>query len=180
MRKVEEYVTIAIPKKIVDKCLEKGLDLEEFIINVLIEKLNLNIDEVLELRIKRAEKYLEEAKEYLAKGDSVQASEKLYKSVEECIKALAEYFKIPEAEKAKNLGRWFTWLLDKACRRVVKILNEYRVKNVWDSAYSLHVWGFHEAKLDIDDVRLDLPHIEWLLEYTRNIISKNKYRNNAS
>ena len=106
-------VLIRIPKNLFEKAYEKGIDIEELIINILVEKLHLNPEEIAIARIELAEKYLEEAKNYLEKGDPVQASEKLYKVVEECIKALAEYLKIPEAEKAKSFGRWFTWLLEK-------------------------------------------------------------------
>ncbi len=51
------------------------------------------------------EEIITKGKEYLAKGDAVQASEKLYKGVEECIKLLAEKHKLPEFEKAKEKGR---------------------------------------------------------------------------
>jgi hypothetical protein len=30
----------------------------------------------------------------------------------------------------------------------------------WDAANYLHVWGFHEAKLDVEDVKKRLPRIE--------------------
>ncbi|MBP1448969.1 MAG: hypothetical protein JZD41_02980, partial [Thermoproteus sp.] len=40
-------------------------------------------------RLELAEKLLEEGLELVRRGDSVQASEKLYKAAEECIKAMA-------------------------------------------------------------------------------------------
>ena len=46
------------------------------------------------------------------------------------------------------------------------------MRSVWNVAYSIHAWGFHDAKLDVDDVKMDLPNIEWLLEYTKQIIKK--------
>jgi len=55
-----------------------------------------------------AERYLKETREYIAKGDAIQASEKMYKVVEECIKALAETLDTPETQEARKNGRWFT------------------------------------------------------------------------
>jgi len=49
-------------------------------------------------------------------------------------------------------------------------VSEPRVKSAWDAAYSLHVWGFHEAKLAAEDVELDLPQVEWLLEYVEKLV----------
>ncbi|MEM2753518.1 MAG: PaREP1 family protein, partial [Nitrososphaerota archaeon] len=37
---------------------------------------------------------LSESEVYISKGDAVQASEKLYKAAEECIKLLAKHFKL--------------------------------------------------------------------------------------
>jgi hypothetical protein len=59
----------------------------------------------LEARIVLAERYLEETREYIAKGDAIQASKKIYKVVEECIKALAEALNTPEAQEARRNGR---------------------------------------------------------------------------
>ncbi|NPB01057.1 MAG: superfamily I DNA and RNA helicase and helicaseubunit [Crenarchaeota archaeon] len=163
-------IIIYVPRSLYEKAREKGIDVQDLVISILREKLGLDPRDVAEAHVELAERYLEEAKQYLEKGDPVQASEKLYKVVEECIKALAESLDVPEAGKAREFGRWFAWLLDKAARRISKILNEEKIFATWTRAYDLHVWGFHEAKLDIEDVRLDLPYVEWLLEYTRKII----------
>jgi HEPN domain-containing protein len=151
-------ISVTVPKKIIDKAKE----------------LKLDPSEEAEARLELAEKYLDEAKKYMEKGDAVQASEKLYKAVEECIKALAQKLNVPEVVKAREHGRWFTWLLDKAARSVAKVLNEYRIKSAWDAAYSLHVWGFHEAKLSIEDVKMDVPQIEWILKYTERLVKEKK------
>jgi len=55
-------------------------------------------------------------------------------------------------------------------RYVFRGVSEPRVKSAWDAAYSLHVWGFHEAKLAAEDVELDLPQVEWLLEYVEKLV----------
>jgi Archaeal PaREP1/PaREP8 family. len=49
------------------------------------------------------------------------------------------------------------------------------VEFTWSVAYDLHVWGLHEAKYTINDVKGDLNHVQWLLEFTRSaILRKNK------
>jgi len=36
----------------------------------------------------------------------------------------------------------------------------------WDAANHLHVWGFHEAKLEVEDVKARIPLIRRLIELT--------------
>lgn len=164
-----DYVTITVPKELADKALEKGVDLEELIITTLIEKLGLDPSEVVRLRIELAEKSLNEAKGYIGKGDAVQASEKLYKAVEECIKALAEKYRIPEREEAYREGRWWTRLLSRAAKTLSRKLNQPIIDIAWSKAYDLHTWGFHEASLEIKHVEIDVPYIEQLLEKTKQL-----------
>ena len=40
----------------------------------------------------------------------------------------------------------------------------------WDRAWALHVWGFHEAKFDSEDVRARLPDIEKMVLEARRIV----------
>jgi len=121
----------------------------------------------LEARVELAGKYLAEAKEYLAKGDAVQASEKLYKAVEECIKALAQRYDTPEHREAAREGRWWAQLLGKAARRLARELNEPRITDAWSRAFDIRVWGFHEAKYTVEDVKEDVGYVEWLLNYVK-------------
>jgi len=78
--------------------------------------------EEVEAWLELAEWFLSEAKSYLQRGDVVQASEKLYNVAEECVKVLAQVLNLPEAAKARELGGWFTWLVDKAVRRASRAL----------------------------------------------------------
>ena len=119
---------------------------------------------------KVVEKYLEEAKKYIAKGDAVRASEKLYKVVEECVKALTEVLRVGEAVEAKSKGRWFTWLLGSAARSVVEKLGEPKVVEAWAIAYDVHVWGSHEAKYSADKTAWGLKYVERLLEVARRVV----------
>ncbi len=161
-----------VPRRIVKEIERRGLCVEDVLVEVLAEKFNLDSQSVAEVRLELAEKYLEEARSYVERGDAVQASEKLYKVVEECVKALAELLNLPEVEKAKRLGRWFTWLLGSASSRASKVLGEPRIEFVWGIAYDLHVWGFHEVKYGIDVVEMRFPHIEWLLRYTKEKVKE--------
>jgi hypothetical protein len=137
----------------------------DLVISALGEEVDPRV--ALEARVELAEKYLAEAKEYLAKGDAVQASEKLYKVVEECIKALAQRYDTPEHREAVKEGRWWAQLLGKAARRLARELSEPRIEYAWAVAYDVHVWGFHEAKYTPEDVKGDIEHMEWLLNYVK-------------
>jgi len=117
-------------------------------------------------RVKLIERLVDEAASYLEKGDAIQSSEKLYKSAEECIKVLAERFSLEEVKAAEERGRWTVTLLEKAVGKLVNKLST-DVELGWDAANYLHIWGFHEAKLDAEDVRRRLPIIERLIELTR-------------
>ncbi|WP_243665831.1 PaREP1 family protein [Vulcanisaeta sp. JCM 16159] len=39
-------------------------------------------------------------------------------------------------------------------------------------AYDLHVRGFHEGKYGIDQVRVDLPLVEWFVNYTGQLVAR--------
>jgi len=41
----------------------------------------------------------------------------------------------------------------------------------WDTAWALHVWGFHEAKFDSEAVKIRLPYIEKIVEEAKKIVS---------
>ena len=110
------------------------------------------------------------AEAFLDKGDTVQASEKLYKAVEEAIKALAEHFGLPEFKEAEAKGRWTTTLLDRAVNRLCVLLKEPQILGWWDTAWYLHVEGFHEARLDVDRVKMRLPYVERMLDLAKSRI----------
>ena len=110
-----------------------------------------------------ARRLLAEAEECLAKGDAVQSSEKLYKAAEECIKALAERLNLKEVKEAEEKGRWTVTLLEKAVGKLVDKLG-MDVELGWAEANYLHVWGFHETKLDVEDVKRRIPIIRRLVD----------------
>ncbi len=165
---------VPIPKKLLEEALRKGIDIEEVVLKSIAEAAGLDPSEVAIARIEIAERALNEAKEYLDKGDAVQASEKLYKAVEECIKALAEKLKVPQLEEVKKRGKWDTWLLGKASREIAERLGDDRVRLAWKDAYDIHVWGFHEAKYGVEDVKAALPLAQWLLNCAKKVLGVEK------
>jgi hypothetical protein len=114
-------------------------------------------------------RYLEEG-EVLIDRDPVQASEKLYKAAEEVVKALTTHFNISEVLNTVNSrGRWTVTDLEKAVRVIARKIGSWFV-DAWDAANYLHVWGFHEAKLESDDIRIRLPHIERMVSEAQKLV----------
>jgi len=167
-----DVVYVPIPRRLLNEASKRGVDVYEFVLKALADTLQLDPDEVAKARVELAEKFLDEARECLARGDAVQASEKLYKVVEECIKALAETYRTPEVSGARKEGRWWTKLLSRAAKTLSRKLNEPLIDVAWSKAYDLHVWGFHEASLDVEHVEIDLPYVEKLLEKTRSLVKQ--------
>jgi hypothetical protein len=164
--------SVYVPERLIKEIERRGFNLMDLIISTLGKNIDFKI--VVEARIELAEKYFAEAKECVAKGDPVQASEKMYKVVEECIKALAQHYSMPEHEVAVKEGRWWTQLLGKAARGLSRTLNEPRITDVWARAYDIHLWGFHESKYTIEDIKEDIKHIDWLLNYVKQKVASNQ------
>jgi len=167
---MDEHYTVTIPRKIAELVRERGLDPETVIVDALIEALKVDLDEEAALRVEVAEHFFEEAEKYIEIGDTAQASEKLYKVAEECIKALAQRYRVPELGEAAKRGRWDTLILGKMATKLAQQLGDERIRTAWAYAYEIHVWGFHEAKYGIDIVKQTLPYVEWLLQYTKKIV----------
>jgi len=115
---------------------------------------------------------MNEAKTYIEKEDLVQASEKLYKITEECIKTLAQLLQTPEYKKAIELNKWSILLLDEAAVTLSEKLNEFRIRDAWTHAYFLHVEGVHEARINIKAIKIRKPIIEWLLKYVEKLVKE--------
>ena len=110
------------------------------------------------------ERYLDEGRKYVEQGDPVQASEKLYKAAEEAVKLLAKRFALPECEGAESRGGWTATLLFSAVRGLSEKVNP-QVANWWHAAWLLHVEGFHEARLSIEEVGFRVKFIEELVRF---------------
>ena len=111
---------------------------------------------------------LTRANKSIKEKDPIQASEKIYKSVEECIKILAILGELPEYKKAKVEGRWWSKLLEKAAVKLAEKYKEKKIFEAWAVAFNLHIWGYHECALNIKEVKYHLPCAKWLLEFTEN------------
>ncbi|BCU67810.1 superfamily I DNA and RNA helicase and helicase subunit [Sulfolobales archaeon HS-7] len=153
-------------EELIRRAEEKGIDVEGLLISALSNKDPQN---EIKLRLELAEKYMKSAEEYLKQGDPVQASEKAYKVAEEVVKALAEKFDLPEYQQAIKEGRWYTYLLAKASNALAIKLGKWALDG-WDSGYVIHVWGFHEAKLTVDDITSYVERVREMLEESKKIL----------
>lgn len=125
----------------------------------------------LDARIEELRKRFKEAIEYLQKDDPVQAAEKLYKVAEDTIKILSEINRVPEYEKARQEGTWWTKLLDKAARRLRDIYGE-ELLDAWNTAYRFHQKGFHEEQLTVEEIEEEAYKIEDLLKTVEKEVKK--------
>jgi hypothetical protein len=97
----------------------------------------------------------------------VRASEKLYKASEEAVKELARKFDLPEYKEAEEKGRWTTPLLFSAVRSLRGKVNP-DIIHWWAQAWVLHVEGFHEARLNIEEVKAKVEFVEKLVELSKS------------
>lgn len=163
-------VSVAIPRRLYELALKRGIDVESRVVELLLREANLDPGERASVRLELAERCLKEAEEALARGDTVQSSEKLYKAAEECVKAMAEALRLEEAEEAWRRGRWTLSILDSAARKLADRVSG-RVYDDWDHAYFLHVEGFHEARLDRGQVEARLRYVAELVEIARKVLA---------
>jgi hypothetical protein len=160
---------ILMPKKFLEELERRGLTLEDALLDALSKVLNLDPEIIAESRLELAEKYLSEGKD-LVDRDPVQASEKLYKAAEECVKALAIHLKIEDVLKSvEKRGRWTSTDLERAVKEISKRAGKQFLIS-WGEASYLHVWGFHEAKLDSESVKVRVEYIESMVEETKRLL----------
>jgi hypothetical protein len=51
-------------------------------------------------------------------------------------------------------------------------MNEPKIAETWAIAYDIHVWGFHEAKYTIDEIKGSIDYVKWLIEYSKHVFSQ--------
>jgi hypothetical protein len=152
-------VIVSVPRRLVEELEKRGMDVETSVVDLLMKVLNLDPEVSVDVHLELALKYLEEGKSLVDK-DPVQASEKLYKAAEEVVKALATYFNLSDIlEDVAKSGRWSVTRLWRSVLRISDKLGEWFMHS-WNSAWVLHVWGFHEAKFGPEDVKKLLPYVE--------------------
>ena len=164
-------MSISIPRKLFDEIVKKGINIESYIIDLLTKMFNLDPIVSVESHLELSMKYLDEGRSLIDK-DPIQASEKLYKAAEEVVKALTIYFNLSDIiEKVNERKMWTVTELDKASRLISEKLRKW-FRSSWDTAWALHVWGFHEAKLDSESVRDRLPDIEKMVMEAQKVVKR--------
>ena len=63
-------------------------------------------------------------------------------------------------------GRWYTYYLSS-----VASMRDWSRRG-WSSAYVLHVWGFHENKLDVNTVREYIKDVEEMITKAKEELLK--------
>ena len=163
-------VSVGIPRRLYEEAVRRGIDVESRIIELLAKDLGLDPKDEAPLHLELAERFMSEGMELLRRGDTIQASEKLYKAVEECIKALACLEGLEECRRARDEGGWRTKLLSRAARKLSLRLGEGLILEAWSQGYDLHVHGFHEHGLGVEEVRESLPVVERFVNYVENVL----------
>jgi hypothetical protein len=124
----------------------------------------LDPEAVAEAHLELAARFLAEGKA-LTDGDPVQVSEKLYKAAEEAVKALAIHLNLSEVLRQVE-GQAD---LEKAELKSSERLGGW-VRQSWDAAWVLHVWGFPEARQDAEDIKARVPDVERLVEGAQRVL----------
>jgi hypothetical protein len=162
-------LTLYIPSKLVEEARRRGFDVESLAVELLVRTLNLDPQIAVEAHLELSHRYLGEGKA-LVNRDPVQASEKLYKAAEEAVKALVIFYNLQEIlSRVEGRGRWVVSDLEKAVEAISERLGGWFLQS-WDNAWALHVWGFHEAKLDSKAVEMRLPYVERMVLEAERII----------
>lgn len=170
-----------------DRLVSWSVELAEVLNNcmsVLDSKLMEEIDPESETKeyLEDAEYFYQEAERLIKTAEQidgrsrrlyiVQACEKLYKTVENCVKALAARYGLRSViqrprEAVHELSQRLKEESSELCQRLGDL-----VINVWDTAYFLHVQGFHEMKLKIEAVKARLPKIEQFFKTAKDLVEK--------
>jgi hypothetical protein len=160
-------LTLYVPSKLVEEARRRGFDVESLVVDLLVRTLNLDPRVAGEAHLELSHRYLGEGRALVDK-DPVQASGKLYKAAEEAVKALAIFYNLQDV-LAGEKGRWTVSYLEKAVEAISERLGGW-FGEAWDRAWALHVWGFHEAKLDSKAVEIRLPYVERMVLEAEKII----------
>ena len=108
--------------------------------------------------------FVDEGKRYIELGNSIQASEKLYKAAEEAVKSLAQIYADGVWKEVERKGRWTSPLLFEAVLQIAKNLKMKEMRRYWDTAWTLHVEGFHEGRLSVEYIKEAVEDIEDLVK----------------
>jgi hypothetical protein len=164
-----EALALYLPERLVEEARRRGFDIESLVVDLLVRTLNLDPQTACEAHLELSLRYLDEGRA-LVDRDPIQASEKLYKAAEEAVKALAIFYNLQDVlSGVEGKGRWTVSYLEKAVEAISERLGGWFLQS-WDNAWALHVWGFHEAKLDSKAVEIRLPYIERMVLEAERIV----------
>ncbi|NON63151.1 PaREP1 family protein [Acidianus sp. RZ1] len=116
------------------------------------------------------QKLLKEIKEELSTSDPIQASEKLYKVAEECVKTLAIKYNVKikvrkdQYVDASLIESWSSYMLFQAVEKLSNILGK-DLEEGWNTAWELHLRGFHENELTTDEILDRIVDVQKLLAF---------------
>jgi len=116
------------------------------------------------MEISSIKEFLNEGKSYIELGNSIQASEKLYKAAEEAVKSLCRAHANGVWKEVAEEGRWTSPLLFKGVMEIARSLKNEEIRRYWAVAWTLHVEGFHEGRLSIEYVKEQAKDIEELVK----------------
>jgi hypothetical protein len=134
-------MSLIVPSKIERKLKEeaerKGASEEELVLKILSKALDepLDPDELVEVHLKLLDKYMNEAEDFLKKGDYVQASKKVWKAAAQAVKALAAKDG-REIRSHRELQEYAASIIEK----------DAELRKGWSAAGELHR-NFYEAWL---------------------------------
>jgi len=140
----------------------EGKTIEELISEAVFNRLNIVDPEAkVELHLKLCEKYLHEAKDFLANKDYVQASEKAWGAASQMVKALAAK---EDRELRSHAALWD--YVDELAER----LQDLELRHQWRTANALHR-NFYESWMPPREVELSVKDITSFLEKLRKAAS---------
>jgi hypothetical protein len=155
-----------LPKKIEKRLKEEsertGASEEELIVETLSKTLEepLDPETKVEIHLKLSEKYMNEAEEFLRKGDLVQASEKAWGAASQIVKALA-------AKEGRELRSHRE--LHKEVTKIARGTKDEEIRSLWQSAGMLHQ-NFYENWLPSEMVEGNIEDVKKLVEKLRQLL----------
>lgn len=151
-----------IKKKLGKECEKTGMSIEEPALEALYKGLNEKIDpsDKAEAYMNLSEKYLRDADDLLAKGDYIQASEKLWGSAALMVKAVAA----SRGSTISSHGELFSFV-----RRLGEEEDEPELRRLFSVANTLHQ-NFYENWLHEDVIKEYSEDIKQLITELKKLI----------
>jgi hypothetical protein len=151
-----------IKKKLGKECEKTGMSIEELALEALYKGLNEKIDpsDKAEAYMNLSEKYLRDADDLLAKGDYIQASEKLWGSAALMVKAVAA----SRGSTISSHGELFSFV-----RRLGEEEDEPELRRLFSVANTLHQ-NFYENWLHEDVIKEYSEDIKQLITELKKLI----------